>query len=237
MKLTQSKKRMINRFSLIEVLVVIAVLMVLFALLLPALRRAKEQSYKGKCASRIRQIGIGIELYTQDFGSYYPVDEWVGPAAALDPMEYWTVKIKDYLGDKNDNTEPIKMLACPGMLPEPDFEVNSNDRSNYMANENIFKFGGGGVNTSIKFREVVNPQETMLVMCGSSAAANPGSTEGALKSRCGLAVQIFDLTLRFPHPTTFQSSNMIFADLHVGNIRKADIPKIAGDVFWNPNAN
>ncbi len=53
-------------FTLIELLVVIAVIAVLMAVLMPALRKAKESARRVRCASRLRQWGTAIELYSAD---------------------------------------------------------------------------------------------------------------------------------------------------------------------------
>ena len=59
-------------FTLVELLVVIAVIAILAALLLPALGRAKERSLTTKCLSNLRQIGVAVQLYMDDNGSRYP---------------------------------------------------------------------------------------------------------------------------------------------------------------------
>jgi prepilin-type N-terminal cleavage/methylation domain-containing protein/prepilin-type processing-associated H-X9-DG protein len=61
-------------FTLIELLVVISIVSLLIAILLPALRSAREAAMSAKCLNNQRQVMLGFAMYLQDFDEYYPPD-------------------------------------------------------------------------------------------------------------------------------------------------------------------
>ena len=59
-------------FTLIELLVVIAIIAILAAILFPVFARARENARRSSCQSNLKQIGLGILQYTQDYDEKFP---------------------------------------------------------------------------------------------------------------------------------------------------------------------
>ena len=71
---TSSPRRRPRGFTLIELLVVIAIIAILAAILFPVFAKAREKARQASCASNLKQLGLAITQYTQDY------DELVPPA-------------------------------------------------------------------------------------------------------------------------------------------------------------
>jgi prepilin-type N-terminal cleavage/methylation domain-containing protein/prepilin-type processing-associated H-X9-DG protein len=58
-------------FTLIELLVVIAIISILAAILFPVFARARENARRASCMSNLKQIGLGMMMYVQDYDDHY----------------------------------------------------------------------------------------------------------------------------------------------------------------------
>ncbi len=100
-------------FTLIELLVVIAIIAILAAILFPVFARARENARRSSCQSNLKQIGLGILQYTQDYDekmpSYGPPVN-VGWAAAVQPYVKSTQLFQCPSESLAPNDNP---LACP----------------------------------------------------------------------------------------------------------------------------
>ena len=88
-------------FTLVEMLVVIAVIAVLTSMLLPALGKAREYARKSACSGNLKQIGLACMMYVNDYGDRLPPVRELG--AMPWPGAYcWPVKLRDYIGKSGD---------------------------------------------------------------------------------------------------------------------------------------
>lgn len=95
-------------FTLVELLVVIAVLALLMAILLPALRQARTRARDSACASNIRQLGVSLQLYVQENRGYYPGDHWSYPPTQRSFVS-WAPRIRRYASGSRD------VYVCPSL--------------------------------------------------------------------------------------------------------------------------
>jgi len=99
-------------FTLIELLVVIAIIAILAAILFPVFARAREKARQSSCLSNMKQIGLAVLMYAQDYDERIPLqyhNSGGEPALTLTQpggRSVWYVYIEPYLKNR-------QILECP----------------------------------------------------------------------------------------------------------------------------
>lgn len=103
-----------KKFTIIELLVVVAIIAILAALLLPALQKARKTSYIASCQSNLKQVVTGLTSYSSDFGGWGPMT--TSMTGAWNYPYIWNHPyIKGYLIPINAAHNGIfKSVVCPG---------------------------------------------------------------------------------------------------------------------------
>jgi prepilin-type N-terminal cleavage/methylation domain-containing protein/prepilin-type processing-associated H-X9-DG protein len=107
-----------SAFTLIELLVVIAIIAILASILFPVFGRARENARRSSCQSNLKQIGLGVAQYVQDYDERMPFSTLDSGPDNGDWMDTIQPYIKSY-----------QVLKCPsdssGAVPAPNNQATS----------------------------------------------------------------------------------------------------------------
>jgi prepilin-type N-terminal cleavage/methylation domain-containing protein/prepilin-type processing-associated H-X9-DG protein len=218
-------------FTLVELLVVMAIISILAAILLPALTRARIAARSANCKSNLRQIGMAVEMWKGDHNEQYP------PACNNAFTKFWWGKRKGYAKDAVVDVSKGYLAtylkggsidACPQFVTSRFDLVCKGATAGYAYNS--YYVGGDGANILPDWSnwpgmpamdaEVKNPSQT--VMFCDSAQIDPFS--GSSRMRENWLLDPPSMNYNPPSPYTPQPlvhfrhggmANVLFCDGHV----------------------
>lgn len=131
-------------FTLIELLVVIAIISMMAAILFPVFARARENARRSSCMSNMKQIGLGIMQYTQDYDERLP---FYGSTSGGDPSpttsNYVTTTIPNWHAQVYPYVKSWDLFKCPS-APEStgSYPPRASGDSSYGANGVVVRWSG-----------------------------------------------------------------------------------------------
>ncbi len=228
MKHTQNKA-----FTLIELLVVIAIIAILAAILFPVFGRARENARRSSCQSNLKQIGLAVMQYTQDYDEKYPSSAKTETAeTGVD----WRQKAQAYI-------KSTQVFACPSNPRNAETSAAAKQgypeiKVSYAANMGRWWSDYMGVMQwdifpSVAISTIGNPSTSIMVV---EVADHPSWAGGMfMTDRDG---NDMDNSIYAGHLST---SNYLFADGHVKAMRPMstlpnDMGGSGGSTFmWTPS--
>ncbi|MDQ3814990.1 MAG: type II secretion system GspH family protein [Armatimonadota bacterium] len=188
-------------FTLLEILVVVAIIAVLASMLFPALVKAREGARRVSCLSNMRQFGMAIQMYTMDHSERMP-----GPGAN---GRDWTAQLMPYTG----STQIFSCLSDPsdGVLT-----VTAGDTAKLSYGWNSLyissnRFGFKNPNGApLALRSIDQPSETIVIF---DYLVTNAPTEAHLTNISHLDTG--DATTTRVDGRHLEGFNTLYADAHV----------------------
>lgn len=231
LKKTGCLKESKHHFTLIELLIVIAIIAILAAMLLPALNKARERANAVSCASNQRQIGQVLGMYLETYDDYLP-------------------PFVDYSGSYNRWQSYLYTFANPQVklaqgnwyggsgftgIPYGFFRCPSQKQKYACQHFGINEYMNGAVNEQgVKHtKKLSKPSLRMQIMdCGSLNGLSSSGSYIDQGYRVGAGSEGGRWYLGRRHN---DGANILYGDGHVGYERYASIPSDWDDYFWGRN--
>jgi len=159
-------------FTLVELLVAIAVIAILASLLLPALSRAMSKAHGVACLNNLKQWGLATQLYVADHDDFLPPD---GSPNGISEDSGWYIDLPRVLGVKPYSELPWRTNAAiaPGnsiwICPANTNRSNGNLLFHYCLNEHVN--GTGAHNAPVRHSTISRPSQVVWLFDNGKLAA------------------------------------------------------------------
>ena len=160
-----SKRRDLAAFTLIELLVVIAIIAILAAMLLPALSKAKQSSYRAVDLNNLKEFGVAMNLVASDNEDRMPFPNWAALEVppVVPPPQGWLYTFDSAASGparfpvQTGSFWPVlgnpKMYFCPSdNTNSPLFAMRQQQSSSYVMNGAVCEYGN--ITTPVKLSQL-----------------------------------------------------------------------------------
>jgi prepilin-type N-terminal cleavage/methylation domain-containing protein len=158
-------------FTLLELLIVIAIISILASLFFPALHRARQASQSASCLNNLKQWGIATHLFAMENNDFLPKD---GAPNGISTEEGWYLDLPRALGIATYREIPWRTNATiePGrsiwICPSNQRRSNGNNLFHYCLNEHVNKVGAGN---QVKLSAIRRPTAVVWLFDNGKLAA------------------------------------------------------------------
>ncbi len=159
-----------SAFTLIELLVVIAIIALLAAILFPVFARVREKARATSCLSNMKQIGLGVQQYIQDYDSTFPIFYAYNsqPAAGLVGHKGIELELQPY-------TKSLQIFKCPDDAGGPFVATDGDCASNPSKQDSYHSCYGSSYRFTSAAYSIVDNESSQ----NNKLAGTPGSYLGA----------------------------------------------------------
>lgn len=220
-------------FSIIEVLVALAIIGLLAGILFPILFSVKESARAARCHSNLKQLHAAFELYAQDWDGVLPC-----PGGLKGDLSYWDQEggggIDTYL--KNREMGGQSVFCCPGYTGDyrSEWSPRTYGMNSFLRTPWDHTFPGcTGIRCGIRKINILEPERTILVYEGMPEDRGNVHGEGYVY-RCGdwSLVRGYDANKKHfqkpGRPWHGDRNNYLFCDGHVECLVPEKYPEFKG---------
>lgn len=222
----ENRKSIKRAFTLVELLVVVAIIALLLSILIPSLRKARLIAARLSCAHNLKQISLAVNFYLNENDNFYPSAQ---DPVSVDPTYWlwmgrgWRFLVEPYIGVKIDPNNPSILFCAQDKVSKRNYESTS------------YAYSMAFYHSPEQIDDMNSPADTYISPRPSIPQRNLNVTNPAGKILIGEWLSNHSPLAKDPGWWTWEGSrNFLFADGHIRYLKAKQI-RPANDEL--PDAN